>query len=127
MAVGGAGFSMFAKEIMERHQRLDFGLVLEAEESLPELLHNLEQPEQVAGIYFRTADEVRYTGDRLLPVFPSAPYPRRDFLDLQPYLQIPFSMGVRTKRGCALKCAYCNYPFLNGQRFRLRTVEQDIL
>ncbi len=123
LAVGGAGFSMFARTIMERNCRLDFGLTLEAEESLPELLDKLEQPDQVAGLYFRTSGGIKYTGDRPLPDFAGLPRPQRDFLDLQPYLRIPFSMGVQTKRGCALKCAYCNYPFLNGQRFRLRSVE----
>jgi putative variant cofactor biosynthesis B12-binding/radical SAM domain protein 1 len=31
-------------------------------------------------------------------------------------------IGVETKRGCALNCAYCVYPQLQGRRFRCRPV-----
>jgi len=120
--VGGPGFSMFPEKIMRRNSRVDFGVHLEAEESFPELLDNLGRPGDVKGLYHRKDAEVVYTGVRPFPDFATLPYPRRDFLDLRPYREVPFSMGVQTKRGCPLKCAYCNYPDLNGKNFRLRAV-----
>jgi radical SAM superfamily enzyme YgiQ (UPF0313 family) len=46
------------------------------------------------------------------------PPPRWDLLDLAAYAALPIGIGVETKRGCALACAYCPYPFLNGRRYR---------
>jgi radical SAM superfamily enzyme YgiQ (UPF0313 family) len=40
-----------------------------------------------------------------------------------PYRTLLDAVGVQTKRGCGLKCAYCNYPFLNGNYYRYRTPE----
>ncbi len=123
VAVGGTGFSMFAWQIMERNPGIDFGLYLEAEESFPELLENLNRPEEVKGVFYRQDGQVVFSGDRPPPDFAAMSYPKRDFIDLAPYLQVPQSMGVQTKRGCPLQCAYCNYPHLNGRTHRLRSAQ----
>ena len=111
---------MFPEAVLQRNPRLDFGLHLEAEESFPELLAQLGNPARVRGLFLRRDGAIAYTGDRPFPDFPALPLPRRDFLDLAPYLRIPFSMGLQTKRGCPLRCAYCNYPHLNGATYRVR-------
>lgn len=118
--VGGAGFSMFPEDILRRNPQIDFGIHLEAEDSFPELLNHLSSPSLVKGIFLRREGQIVYTGDRPFPDFAALPFPRRDFLDLAPYVSIPFSMGVQTKRGCPMRCAYCNYPHLNGAAYRLR-------
>lgn len=118
--VGGAGFSMFAEKIMERNPSIDFGIYLEGEENVPELLDNLNNPESVSGIYFRKNGKVTFSGFRPLPDFRNDPMPRRNFLDITPYLSHLESLGIQTVRGCPLKCTYCNYPQLNGNRVRAR-------
>lgn len=119
--VGGPGFSIFAEKIMKRIPEIDYGVYLEGEESVPELVENLDNPEKVLGIFYRHNGQVKFTGPRALPDFDRLPIPRRDFLDVGRY---PFpinNMGIQTKRGCLLRCAYCSYPFLNGRRIRLRS------
>ncbi len=123
IVVGGAGFSMFPKRIMQDNPALDFGVYLEGEDSFPGLLNNLNSPSTVNGIYHRKDQNICFTGNAPLPDFRNLPFPRRDFHDIAPYLTYPQSIGVQTKRGCPLKCAYCNYPFLNGKNWRLRTPE----
>ena len=120
LIVGGAGFSMFAQEIMEQNPEIDFGGYLEAEESLPELLKNLENPEKVKGIFFRNNGKVLFTGERKFPDLKNLPMCRKDIIDLSDYSVMPYAVGLETKRGCALNCAYCNYPFLSGNKVRLR-------
>ena len=45
-----------------------------------------------------------------------------DVVDMKNYLGPSYNIvGVQTKRGCALKCAYCGYPLLNGTKTRLRS------
>ncbi len=124
IVVGGAGFSILPRLIMERNPAIDLGLDLEAEESFPELLENMDAPARVLGVYYRENNEVHYTGRRALPDFASMPYPKRHFLDLRPYMRDSIeSVGVQSKRGCPLTCAYCVYPHLNGKRWRMRTPE----
>ncbi len=118
--VGGAGFSMFAEKIMERNPSIDFGIYLEGEESFPELLDNLGKPGSVRGIYIRTEKKVLFTGFRPLPDFKKLPIPKRDFFNITPYLNHIESLGIQTRRGCPLKCTYCNYPQLNGNVLRIR-------
>ncbi|MCK4830142.1 radical SAM protein, partial [bacterium] len=51
----------------------------------------------------------------------------RDIVELGPYSGRPYNnIGIETKRGCCLKCAYCSYPFLNGDRLRLRSPEKVV-
>jgi anaerobic magnesium-protoporphyrin IX monomethyl ester cyclase len=117
---GGPGFSIYARQLMERAREIDYGIFLEGEESLPELLENLGQPESIRGIFYRHKDALHFTGARGPLDFASLPAPRRDMVDFTPYLRHPFSIGVQTKRGCAFKCAYCTYPYLEGAELRLR-------
>ncbi len=62
VVVGGTGFSLFPEEIMQKWPEIDFGVFLEGEVSFPALLKNLDQPQQVRGIYFRRGEKVFFTG-----------------------------------------------------------------
>ncbi len=125
LIVGGPAFSMLPELIMQRNPGLDLGLVLEAEEAFPELLENLGAPQRVKGVYYRQEDGgLEFTGHRPMPDFAALPFPRRHFLDLAPYAAGGLeSVGVQTRRGCPLACAYCVYPHLGGRRWRLRRPE----
>lgn len=122
--VGGSGFSMFAGDVMTQNPEITAGVYLEAEESFPELLDHLDSPEVVPGVYYRRNGKVLFSGPRPLPDFGALPFPRRDLSDISPYLRAPFSLGIQTKRGCPLRCAYCSYPHLNGSKYRLRAPAQ---
>jgi radical SAM superfamily enzyme YgiQ (UPF0313 family) len=117
---GGSGFSMYARKIMERNPAIDFGIYLEGEESLPELLARADRPESVVGIYYRKNDIVVFSGERSKPDFAIARAPRRDLVDMARYPEGMRSIGIQSKRGCPLDCSYCNYPFLNGSKIRVR-------
>lgn len=125
--IGGAGFSMFAQRIMERIPEIDFGVYLEGDETVPELLANLDSPEKVRGIFIRNGQSVAFTGPRDMPDISKLPMPRRDYVDISRYNDPVYTnIGVQTKRGCTLRCAYCNYPFLNGRKIRIRTPSQVV-
>lgn len=121
--MGGAGYSIFASQIMERIPEIDFGIYLEGEESVPELLINLDNPEVVKGILYRKNGQIHFTGPRLLPDFTNFPIPRRDpdVIDTTKYIgPLHNIIGIQSKRGCVFSCAYCSYTFLNGRNIRLR-------
>lgn len=118
--VGGMGFSMFAFEIMERCDEVDYGVYLEGEITFPALLNNLDNPESVKGIYYRQNGEIKFTGVRKQLDIDRLPSIQRDYVDMSRYPSLVTSIGVESKRGCVFDCIYCNYPFLSGNRIRLR-------
>lgn len=118
--VGGSGFSMYAKEIMADEPRIDYGVFLEGEKVLPELLQRLDDPSKVKGIFYRKEGRVVFSGQPPQSEMDALALPDRSVSDLDAYSAVPDSIGIETKRGCALKCIYCIYGFLNGNRYRLR-------
>ena len=121
--LGGSGFSLFPEKIMVDNPDVDLGVYLEGEETFPELLAHLENPEQVAGVYYRCDDLVCFTGMRSYPDLVHAPFPSYDLLSPKLY-EADGGVGVQTKRGCPLTCAYCTYPHLNGSCYRMRPQDQ---
>jgi radical SAM superfamily enzyme YgiQ (UPF0313 family) len=121
LIVGGSGFSLYPQTIMERIPEFDFGVYQDGEESAPELLERLDAPETVRGIYLRRNGAVSFTGHREPPDFAGLPMPKRDadLIDAQRYLADRPMIGIQTKRGCALECAYCTYPVINGRNVRM--------
>ncbi len=126
--VGGTGFSIFPEQIMERFPEIDYGLFLEAEYSLPALLQNLDNPQKVPGLYYRKDGKVNFTGKGCPVDFDELDAPPREIegLNLEWYKKIPHSFGVQTKRGCAFRCAYCTYPYLQGNSCRLRSPKKVV-
>jgi len=118
--VGGSGFSMFAKVIMEDEPRIDIGVFLEGETVMPALLHNIEEPWKVKGVFYRKGGVVVFSGSVDKTDLNVVPLPDRGLLPPDRYRSIPEAIGIETKRGCALKCVYCIYGFLNGKKYRFR-------
>jgi anaerobic magnesium-protoporphyrin IX monomethyl ester cyclase len=124
--VGGSGFSMFAEKIMADESAIDVGVMTEGERTFQELLANLDAPQNVKGVYYRKDGKVLFTGAREFSGLDELPVPYAANVNIKPYLGIPDAIGVETKRGCPLTCAYCIYGFLNGQQFRLMKPEKVV-
>jgi putative variant cofactor biosynthesis B12-binding/radical SAM domain protein 1 len=123
LVAGGTGFSLFAKRIMHELPELDYGIRGEAEEGFLTLLENLDLPASISGLCYRKNGEVLLTpvseGRDMSTYTP----PARELLDPARYLSINSfvpAMGIETKRGCPLGCAYCVYPALQGRTQRMR-------
>jgi len=121
LVVGGAGFSIFAEEIMQRNPQIDFGVVSEGEHPFFELLRNLEHPERVRSIFLRKNDLVVSTEKGNLADFDQLPPPFRELFDLGKYSSSLAAIGVQSKRGCSFGCVYCLHRFLMGSAYRLRS------
>ncbi|MCI5165406.1 MAG: B12-binding domain-containing radical SAM protein, partial [Candidatus Electrothrix sp. GM3_4] len=80
LVVGGAGFSMFAETIMQRHHEIDFGVYLEGEVAFPALLENLQHPHKVPSLYYREGEELKFTGPGPLVDLEKLPIPRKDII-----------------------------------------------
>ncbi|MEO5357441.1 MAG: cobalamin-dependent protein [Nitrospirae bacterium YQR-1] len=120
VVIGGSGFSMFAREIMEDERDIDLGVFLEGETAFPLLLENLSTPERVPSVFYRKNGEVLFSGSGRQVDVSEIDYPDRDGMSIGKYSALPDSVGVETKRGCGLNCIYCIYGFLNGKKIRLK-------
>ena len=126
--LGGPGFTQAAGTFMARYP-YDYGIQAEGEAALVHLLSNLQHPDQVPGTWWRDGDTVRYSGDPVLPDFAALPFPRRHHVDWEPYRLehrtrgLLLDVGIESTRGCPRRCAYCNYPFLNGRHLRCKPAE----
>lgn len=123
IVVGGTGFSLFPERLMLELPEIHYGIVGEAEDSLPALLSSLETPPPLKGLCLREGKGVRvvpcskeFDMTRYIP-------PSRCLLDPSLYREINSyvpPIGIETKRGCPFECAYCVYPKLQGKRLRCR-------
>lgn len=123
VVVGGGGFTVLARGLMER-LRPDYGLVGEAERSFPELLRAL-----VAGAtdLSRVGGLLWWRDGALVVNPPPAGFedldalgaPDRSLVDPRHYREVGIE-PVQTKRGCALRCDYCTYPDIEGRTVRTR-------
>jgi radical SAM superfamily enzyme YgiQ (UPF0313 family) len=120
LIVGGAAFSIFAKEIMERNPEIDFGIFSEGERAFANLLKNLDHPERVKNLVLRKEGRVHVSDKEEFIDLGSMPPPLREGFDLSKYKEYPYSLGVESKRGCSFACVYCFERFLCGNHYRLR-------
>ncbi len=121
--LGGSGFSIMPREILDR-LGADYGVVGEGEEVIPLLLAALERGERpgpLPGLLSRESSE-------FLPPRPVQRIgaPDRRLFQLDRYNREGGMASLQTKRGCPFTCIYCTYPLLEGSSVRLRPVPEII-
>jgi len=120
IVIGGVGFSIFAKSIVE-HTGADFGVLGDGEDAITELYRQLKTAkrfEDVPGLVWRENSRIHSNP-------PSRPNPvslgtSRNFIDNQSYFKHGGQCGLETKRGCNRPCIYCADPLSKGTMLRLR-------
>jgi len=129
---GGVFATMNAKNVLLDCPYADFIGVGEGEELLPEFLDNFNDPAKVAGLVWRSGDEVIENEDRpLIKDLNRLPYPDRttlpiDYIESMP-LDVPAVLSldrfctIQTSRGCPYKCIYCDIPALSNGKWRFRS------
>jgi len=120
---GGAGFSLFPRRLMLEAPEIHYGIVGEAETSLPLLLASLKNQPLIKGL--RRRKGVGTMTGSSSPCLDMSHYvrPTRSLLDPSRYAGINSyvpAVGIETKRGCPFHCSYCVYPRLQGSRLRCR-------
>jgi len=126
LVVGGAAFTMHAREIMAEVAAVDVGVAGEGEATLPELLACRGAYRKVRGVWYRDGGTPVATAPREPVDFAALPAPDRHVFAVGGYAAAPFAVGVQTRRGCAFGCIYCTYPGLEGRRVRARGVDDVV-
>ena len=120
IVIGGVGFSIFPKEILEC-VGADFGIRGDGEQAVVELVGQLRGARdfgKVPGLLWRDGAGIganRASWPERLRV-PSG----REFVDNAYYFDHGGQCGIETKRGCNGRCIYCADPLAKGGTLRLR-------
>ena len=125
LVVGGSGFTIFYREIMERNPEIDFGVVSEGEHSFLQLLKNQDHPEKVSNLVLRRNSEI-YCTNRSVEDFDSLPAPERDLFEINEYKRKRYTISVQTKRGCGFNCIFCPCRYITGTKYRLRSPKKVV-
>jgi radical SAM superfamily enzyme YgiQ (UPF0313 family) len=121
--IGGSGFSLMPVEILTALDA-DYGVAGEGEEVLPRLLEcigNGVSPAHLAGVVCRGESE--FIAPRLLERIGA---PDRSLFAVERYHREGGMANVQSKRGCPFSCCYCTYPLIEGNRVRLRPIDDII-
>jgi len=120
IVLGGVGFSVFGREILER-SGADFGIRGDGEGALIALAKELRGARdfaRVPGLLWRPNGSIRENPPAWPPGW-SAPT-ARDLVDNAAYFRRGGQIGVETRRGCPRKCLYCADPLAKGPATRAR-------
>ncbi|MEG3641584.1 B12-binding domain-containing radical SAM protein [Magnetococcus sp. PR-3] len=132
--LGGVHITVLPIETLNEAPEFDLGVVTEGEETLPEILDILEKghaPIGIAGTVYRENGKPMLTGCRDFPDVNKIPYPNRDLLPSELYLNKHSVRGLSRKtwniievdssRGCPFRCTFCNVEVTHGRKVRYRT------
>ncbi|MHC4436359.1 MAG: B12-binding domain-containing radical SAM protein [Planctomycetota bacterium] len=120
IVIGGVGFSIFAKSIVE-YTGADFGISGDGEFAITELYRQLKAAKRfqdVPGLVWREKKTINSNP----PSWPDSISlgTSRNFIDNQSYFKHGGQCGLETKRGCNRTCIYCADPLSKGTMLRLR-------
>jgi radical SAM superfamily enzyme YgiQ (UPF0313 family) len=122
LILGGSGFSIFPKEMLEI-TAADYGIQGEGEVSLVELLGAIESGgglDRVSCLLRRGDRGVVQTNPCSAADTAFSTEPEHDSGLIRAYAALGSLPGVQTQRGCPLRCCYCTYPLIEGKRSRYR-------
>lgn len=123
VVLGGGGFSVIPRELMET-LGADYGIAGEGERAFARLLEELERPapsfNDIERLYYRVDGALQSTRIAREPLdLDELPSPDRSVLPGRYYAEYGIE-SLQTKRGCPLHCEYCTYPLIEGARSRVR-------
>jgi len=115
---GGPHVSFLREKVLEDCAAIDYGVVLEGEETIVELCKN-QNPQQIKGLLYREGSTIRYTGDRdFIRDLDTIPFPTYAGFEKDKYSK---TMHIASSRGCPYKCIFCGAFMSQGRKWRARS------
>ncbi|MBM4305205.1 MAG: B12-binding domain-containing radical SAM protein [Deltaproteobacteria bacterium] len=132
VCIGGQYPTFLYEPILRKHPEIDTVVRFEGEETLLELVAQLNEPESwpsIKGIAFRRDGQVLATPPRpLLSNLDVLPFPARDKLPL--LIERGGLPAISSSRGCPGQCSFCSvcafYGTPQGKVYRARTPENVV-
>lgn len=131
--LGGPHATMMPEESL-RNEYIDAVALSEGEETFLEFVQNLNNPEKVAGIYYKKNGSIKKNPLRtMIDKLDKLPYPAWDLLEMEVYSRFWFQLdsispdirgtSIIASRGCPYQCSYCQptLDILFGKKIRKRS------
>ncbi|MCP4650956.1 MAG: radical SAM protein [PVC group bacterium] len=127
IVAGGPHISLFREEVLTACPQLDFGIVLEGEETIVELCSGAEL-ESIKGLIYQGAEGGVYNGDRpFIDPLDEIAFPKYEKFEMERIFNKEInSLPIVSSRGCPFACVYCSVKFAVGCNFRVRSPESII-
>ena len=128
--IGGTHATILPEQVLEKCPAIDYVVRQEYDYTVPDIIKNNDNLEQVLGITYRENNEIKHTEDRPpLENLDELPYVSKvyqKFLDVNDYAyafaQKPM-IQIVSSRGCPNHCNFCSYPStMGGRNYRTRSI-----
>lgn len=121
IVAGGPHLSTFREKVLEECKDIDYGIVLEGEESIIELCKGVELPD-IKGIIYKKDGRIVFNGEREFIVdLGRINFPTYEGFELGRYVNK--RINILTSRGCPYHCLYCAVNLAIGRKYRTRSAE----
>ncbi len=120
VVAGGPHISTLRERVLEDCSGIDYGVVLEGEYTLLELMEGKKPLEALKGLIYKNAGgKVIFNGEGgSIKDLDAIPYPRYSRFDKKRYSTL---LSILTSRGCPFECIYCPVQLAIGKRFVARS------
>lgn len=128
--VGGTHATILPEQVLNKCQAIDYVVRQEYDYTVPDIIKNQENINQVLGVSYRENNEIKHTEDRPpLENLDELPYVSKvyqKFLNVNDYAyafaQKPM-IQIVSSRGCPNQCNFCSYPStMGGRKYRTRSI-----
>lgn len=134
LLIGGPHPTVEPEDTLKKCPSIDIAVRGEGEQTLMELLENLDSPQDVKGISYRFGNDIISNPERgLIRNLDDLPFPARDLLDMKFYCQPMFARGLKvhfttmfTARGCPYRCYFCAGPQMFQGKVRFNSASYVI-
>ena len=124
VVVGGAHLYTLREEVLRECKAIDYGVTLEGELTLLELMKGDLGHREIKGLIYRDGAGIFYTGDRpFVRDLDSLPYPRYKKFDRSDYSGL---VSLFSSRGCPFECTFCPTKLAIGRRFVARSAKNVV-
>lgn len=124
--LGGAAISILKEKALERFNA-DFAVVGEGESAFPKLLAAIAGVHAygaIAGVCYRDGGKIFSSDAARQACF--GPSRMEDWIQWPAYEAEGGTWAINSKRGCPLRCIYCNYPDVEGRELRRRSAREIV-
>jgi len=142
IVIGGIHATIFAKEILERYEHIDYVILGEGEYSFLQLVRCIasgQSVDAIDGLAFRQSGKAKLNPKTsFISGLDALPAPDYDLLDLTHYQfdtsawyspkQMPIGrpFPVISSRSCPNRCSFCSMWLVHGPKFRARSAKHVV-
>ncbi len=121
LVAGGPHVSSLRGSILTEMEDLDYGIILDGEQSLLDLIKGMDES-QISGLIYRKENEIIINDATLEADLDKIPWPKYEDFELDRY---GYGMCIVTSRGCPYRCIYCSCNVI-GKKFRTRSAKSVV-